>query len=99
MEEILDEQITDYGICLIDVYRAFGDLYDSWDIVPQNSDGTFTRYPNAGYGPDARERYTEDWDFEPVQIIEEYCRWDDNGWTKSETIIKADGGVVARRMH
>ena len=78
MTEILDQQIYDHGICLIDIYCAPGDLYDSWDIVPQNRDGSFPRNPDAGYGPDARDRHTGEWQFEPVHVTEEYCRWDDN---------------------
>lgn len=99
MDDILQEEVTDRGICLIDVYCAPGDLYDSWDIVPQNRDGTFPRNPDAGYGPDARDRHTEDWNFEPVYVTEEYCRWDHNGHTKAETIIRANGIVVASRRH
>lgn len=94
---LLDEQVVDHGICLIDVYSAPGDLYDSWDIVKQNPDGTFPCNPDAGYGPDARDRDTSEWTFEPVHVVEYYERWDEDGWTKSETIIQADGQTVARR--
>lgn len=96
---ILKSEKIDRGICLIDTYKAPGDLYDSWDIVQANSDGTFPRKPNAGYGPDAVDRNVEDWDFEAVHVIEEYTRFDENGWTKSETVIRANGKLVAIRRY
>ena len=87
-----------HGLCLVDVYRAPGDLYDSWDIVPKNPDGSFSRKPNAGYGPDARDRDVEEMEFAPVFVVEEYKRWDVNGWTQGETVIRANGKIIASRQ-
>lgn len=99
MMELLSENITDHGICLIDVYCAPGDLYDSWDIVPIDSSGNFPRIPDAGYGPDCNDRDVRSIHFEPVKITEVCKTWHQNGWRYEEVVIFADGRIAASRIY
>jgi len=95
--KVINKETIDRGICLIDVYRAPGDLHSSWDIVPISPDGTFPRLPDAGYGPDARDRDVEDMEFEPLRIVEIRTHLDDNGWSKWRTEIRGDGKIITSK--
>jgi hypothetical protein len=95
MRNILKTEKINHGPrCLIDVYRAPGDLYDSWEIVYPDENGEFDKLPDAGYGPDAAERDVTLFDFEPMPVTEHFCRWDEDGYTQSETYIKTTGGKI-----
>jgi hypothetical protein len=80
------------GNCIIDIWSAPGDLFDSWDIVPRNQDGTFDRAPNASYGPDAPEDNRTIRDFCIRRLWEITVTWDQNGWTKRSNAIYSDTG-------
>lgn len=95
MIDVISRDETNHGLCLIDVYSAPGDLYDSWDIVHPDEEGNYPRNPDAGYGPYANNRDTSDWEFIPVHILEVTERLERNGHTWIETTIYADGLVIA----
>lgn len=96
--QLVDRTKTDLGICLIDVYRAPGDLYSSWDIVQANPDGSFSRVPDARYGPDAPNYELSVGDFTPVHLVEIHEHWDRNGWSERSTRIETiKGEVIASR--
>lgn len=86
-EEVLDVDIRDYGLSVVSIYRAPGDLYESWQIQPADSGVE----PDARYGPDAPE-------YNPLyegHAIEKTIRWNDNGWTKRKTWLEINGRCKA----
>jgi len=99
-DDELENTMTEARAALIDVYRAPGDLYDNWDIVYLEADGTASRLPDARYGVDQPEYASDEvrWEQARYQMVsEQYRRWDRNGHTYSSTAIYADGRCVASR--
>lgn len=91
---VLKSEVTNHGYCLIDVYRAQGDLNDSWDIVPLEENNTFSRLPDARYGVNQPD-YNEHTDYLAGYITEHFRRYDYRGHTYQETIIRVDDFIVA----
>jgi len=89
---------TKPALALINVYRALGDINDSWDIVFLDPDGTVDRLPDARYGVDQPE-YDKDEDrlkaAKPQMVHEEFRSYWRNGHTHSITSVFADGILVA----
>jgi hypothetical protein len=90
---ILKSEILIHGYCLVDVYKSPGDLNDGWDIVALEGD-EFPRLPDARYGVNCPE-YDEYTRYLSGYTTEHFKRWDLNGHTYEETIIRVDGKIVA----
>lgn len=93
---LISSEKVNHGLCLIDIYRAPGDLYSSWDIIYWNN-GNPSRVPDASYGPDARDRVIDAG--RPVKVLEVIEKWDRNGHIITETTIYVDGKIVASRKN
>ena len=99
--DLIKSDKIEMGICLIDIYRASGDLYSGYDIVQVSEDGSFPRLPDARYGVDQPEYDDEDLSDirrKPIniQILNEV--FDRNGWTIREETVYGNGEVLCHRQ-
>jgi hypothetical protein len=100
--ELIKSDKIEMGICLIDIYRASGDLHESYDIVKQSEDGSFPRLPDARYGVDQPEYDDEDLGDvrrKPVNIQILTETFDRNGWTVVEESVIGDGKILCHRSN
>jgi len=96
----LENTMTEAHAALIDVYREPGDLYDNWDIVYLEADGTASRLPDARYGVNQPDYPSDEVRLEQARyqmVSEQSRRWDRNGHDYHSTAIYADGRCVASR--
>lgn len=95
--KLIDKSSVNYGLCLIDIYRASGDLYSSWDIVPYE-DGKFSRLPDARYGVNQPVYSDDDADRNtPLNISVVSEIYDNNGHTVKQVSVYGDGKYLAGR--
>jgi hypothetical protein len=98
MAKLISRTTNNLGMCIVDIYRQPGDLYESWDIEPYN-DGNPARLPDARYGvdqPDYGDLMVES--YTPMELVKVVEAWDLNGWTSYTTSIETiDGTVLAER--
>jgi hypothetical protein len=81
-------------MCIVDIYRQPGDLYESRDIEPYN-DGNPARLPDARYGvdqPDYGDLTVES--YTPMELVEIVEAWNINGHTSYTTSITIANGIL-----
>lgn len=79
--EVINKETVDYGSTSVDIYRASGDLYDSW-VIGENPDAT---YGGVERVPSPRHGY----------VKEVWTTYDNNGHSMREVELIVDGKVLS----